>query len=313
MAAVEAGNITRAAREVCVAQPALGVQLRDLEEELGTALLVRHSRGVQPTPAGRLFYERSREILEIIDRTREDISRLGAQARRHFRLGLTSSLTMLVGTDLQLLAQRMYPDLALTLVEAPSFQLADAVLRKEIDAALAYDVETTPGLSILPLLDEELLFVSAAASGTGETALEAVLSSPLAIGAERDVARRALARTAGINPARLPLAFEVQSIAAIRELLLRGEACSVLPVGAVAADVESGRLYASPIAGGDVKMTMCLVRRQAGAGTSDEAERQLPPQMQQLLHHAVDMIVSKSRPHIQSEHPGLHRLAELPA
>ncbi len=310
---MEAGNITRAARQVCVAQPALGVQLRDLEEELGTALLVRHSRGVQPTPAGKLFYERSKAIMEIIDRTREDIQRLNAQVRRNYRLGLTASLTMLMGPDLQLLAQRMHPDLALTLVEAPSFQLADAVLRRELDAALAYDVESMPGLAIVPLLDEELLFVRAGPNGTGETALSTVIESPLAIGAERDVARRALARTAGINPASLPLAFEVQSIAAIRELLLRGEACSVLPVGAVAADVESGRLCASRIVGGDVRMTLCLVRRQVGAGTSDEDDRHLPPQMQQLLHHAIEMIESKSGPYIQRRHPGLQGLADLPA
>ena len=51
---VEAGSITRAAELLGVAQPALGQQIRLLEEELGVPLLVRHSRGVRTTRATTL-------------------------------------------------------------------------------------------------------------------------------------------------------------------------------------------------------------------------------------------------------------------
>ncbi len=45
---VEVGSMTRAAEQLFVAQPALGVQVKALEERLGVELLVRHSRGVAP-------------------------------------------------------------------------------------------------------------------------------------------------------------------------------------------------------------------------------------------------------------------------
>ena len=49
---VEAGTMTRAADQLHVTQTKLGMQIRQLEEDLGVALLVRHSRGIEPTKAG---------------------------------------------------------------------------------------------------------------------------------------------------------------------------------------------------------------------------------------------------------------------
>ena len=48
MGVLEAKSITKAAEHLYVAQPALGLQIRKLEEELGVELFVRHSRGVAP-------------------------------------------------------------------------------------------------------------------------------------------------------------------------------------------------------------------------------------------------------------------------
>jgi LysR family nitrogen assimilation transcriptional regulator len=62
VAIVEAGNMTRAAEQLHVAQTALGMQIRQLEEGLGVALLIRHSRGVEPTKAGRLLHARAVSI-----------------------------------------------------------------------------------------------------------------------------------------------------------------------------------------------------------------------------------------------------------
>jgi DNA-binding transcriptional LysR family regulator len=53
------GQITRAARKLHIAQPALSHAIAQLEAELGLQLLERHARGVTLTPAGEKFYEKA--------------------------------------------------------------------------------------------------------------------------------------------------------------------------------------------------------------------------------------------------------------
>jgi LysR family nitrogen assimilation transcriptional regulator len=64
---VEAESLSKASELLCVAQPAIGLQIKHLEEELGTKLLVRHSRGVKPTEAGARLLEDAYDILRRID------------------------------------------------------------------------------------------------------------------------------------------------------------------------------------------------------------------------------------------------------
>jgi DNA-binding transcriptional LysR family regulator len=76
VAAADAGGITHAAERLHVTQPTVSRQLQELEEELGQALFVRESRGMRLTPAGRLFYRRAADILEMARRTKSEFAAL---------------------------------------------------------------------------------------------------------------------------------------------------------------------------------------------------------------------------------------------
>src|SRR5689334_528121 len=70
---IELKSVSRAAEVLHIAQPALGLQVRKLEDELHTQLLIRHSRGVEPTAAGRLLHDRSVEILRAVEEAKQEI------------------------------------------------------------------------------------------------------------------------------------------------------------------------------------------------------------------------------------------------
>ena len=79
-------NFTRAAQRLNMSQPPLSNQIRALEEELGTPLFTRSSRGVQLTEAGKLLYRRASQLLDLAEKTKEEVSSLG--------LGLSGTLCL---------------------------------------------------------------------------------------------------------------------------------------------------------------------------------------------------------------------------
>ena len=67
VAAVEAGSLRSAESRIGVSQPAMTRQIHQLEEELGVELLVRRSRGIRPTDAGRVLFEDAVRILAMFE------------------------------------------------------------------------------------------------------------------------------------------------------------------------------------------------------------------------------------------------------
>src|SRR5690606_19838154 len=129
------------------------------------------------------------------------------------------------------------------------------------DAVLAYCVEANPELSLMPVMREQLLFVIRAdlAAGHDPVWMEEVLHYDLVQGNERDVARRLvsdLALQRGVAPR---IKYETHSIAGQRDLVLRGAAASVMPLGAIAREIERGDVIARPIADPTLSMTLFVV------------------------------------------------------
>ena len=272
---VEVRNITRAAEQLHIAQPALGLKIRQLEEMLGVPLLHRHSRGVDPTSAGELLYTRACMVFSLLEQTRLDVAKFGQPMSRHLTLGLTPSLVLLIGADAIVAAREQLIDVSLRLREDPSFALVDAVESKEIDVALAYSAAERPGIHLTPVLYEELLLVTRADQAPAEeiVTLEQALGREMAYGGKRDVGRCTVEFAAGERGIPFKVNYEMQSIVGIREMLLRGMAATILPYGAVAREVANGELAIRRIADPLLTQTLYIVRhaREAGGPLLDDA------------------------------------------
>lgn len=264
---VETGNITRAAEQLYVAQPALGLQIRQLEQELGVGLLSRHSRGVSPTRAGQLLFERACEILRLVDETERQVAAAGRQEREGIVLGLTNGFANIVGRDLVLQARRDLPGVNLSLVEERSVVLVDALEKHEIDIALAYEVHERPGLLRVPLIEEETLFVSAAPrAAVGRKKqwqtmeFSELAAHPLVMPGPRDGVRQQVLATAKRLALQLDVILDVSSVSMMKNMVANGDACAVMPYGNVIDDMQRGRIMGRRIVNPPLKRTLYLVR-----------------------------------------------------
>ena len=63
----KAGNISKAAKELYISQPAISKAISKLEDSLQVTLFTRSSRGVQLTPEGELLFKHTQEAFQVLD------------------------------------------------------------------------------------------------------------------------------------------------------------------------------------------------------------------------------------------------------
>ena len=262
MKVVEAGNMTAAAQRLGLAQPALGAQIKQLEDELGVKLLVRHSRGVEATEAGKLLAERARGILGDVDRTRAELRALGARHADHLVLGVNPSIVLMLGADLLHRAREEMPDVALSLVEERTPVLLEALDRGQINVSFLYNVADRPGLERSAVIEEDLLLVTAPKEKpVPETvSLAEALSHDLAIAGSRGVIRRIVEDEARRLGLKMKLAWEVHSISSTKAMIAEGEAASIMPFSLAADELRNGELLARRIDRPALTRTLYVVR-----------------------------------------------------
>lgn len=70
---VDCGSIIGAANKLLIAQPSLSNQLKNIEKNYGATLLIRNNRGLELTDAGRIFYQRAKEITNMEEALHNEI------------------------------------------------------------------------------------------------------------------------------------------------------------------------------------------------------------------------------------------------
>jgi LysR family nitrogen assimilation transcriptional regulator len=161
---VDAGSVSRAAASLRVAQPALSLQISNLEKELGTSLLVRGPRGVHPTAAGDICYRRARAVLSEIQHMRDELLSADGMSGE-VSLGLTTSFLEEFADRIVSGVRAREPGVRLQIFDAASHVLEDSLLRGSLDIALLHDAAATHGLRQRPIFRQRLFYVEREGAG----------------------------------------------------------------------------------------------------------------------------------------------------
>jgi LysR family nitrogen assimilation transcriptional regulator len=265
VAIADAGSFTAAAVAVSIAQPALTRQMRDLEAELGVSLFQRGARGVRLTQDGATLYESAGRMLAEAARVRLLLGGDGADQDTKVVLGVTPTLTRVLLPGVFERCHRHLAGVRLVVREAFTPQLLEGLERGLIDMAVVTNPAPNRQLALQPLLVEPFALIAPATFGLQPVVSLAEMGKipMLMTGLHRGIVERALAPLGTL----LRVEAEIDSVDAIRELVLQGRWATVMPVS-VFKDAPPGRVSLSAISGAQLNRMLVLATRVERARSS---------------------------------------------
>lgn len=160
IAVAETGSLSRAAEKLFIAQPPLSVQIRQLEDEMGTPLFVRHPKGVRLTAAGEALMPEARALLDRAGHLKDRLQGDGTSGVLALGYVPSASSTVLPALVRQLRAA--HPALRIELREMISSAQTEALVAGHLDAGIARSPARHPRVVAPAQMDDPFCLVSPA-------------------------------------------------------------------------------------------------------------------------------------------------------
>ena len=155
-------NISSAAAELGMSQPAASLQLKRLEQECKVQFYTRNNHGVSLTPEGQAFLEAVRPILAQLDKVDQDFrGETDRQASRPFVVGGSNTLSATVLPEILLEFKRRNPGVNLLVETTDSHRMANLVQKRRVEVALVTTPCELPGCECEPYLEHEAVAFAA--------------------------------------------------------------------------------------------------------------------------------------------------------
>ncbi|MEM1384468.1 MAG: LysR substrate-binding domain-containing protein [Pseudomonadota bacterium] len=153
------GHFGRAAEACAISQPALSLQIKELEGLLGAPLVERAARQIRLTGLGESFLARARKILLEVDELDDLVRASTGPLSGRMRLGVIPTVAPYLLPDIIKALSARFPDLALQPRETITRSLIEALLNAELDAAIVALPISEPRLREFTLFEEEFVLV----------------------------------------------------------------------------------------------------------------------------------------------------------
>ena len=250
-------SFSRAAGELGVTQPAVSMQVRQLEDTVGQALLERVGKRAFPTRAGEILLAHAARAFHEIDAAVERMQALRGVVAGRVRVGTSNSLSIYILPPFLRRFRSRYPATELVVVTGNAPEIARAVVENELDVGIVSLPVRERELVVTPFFDDELVAIAPPLPRWRRLRVigpEALARESLILFEPGGTVRRVIDgwfRRAGAAPMR---PMELGNTEAIKKLVEAGLGLSVTSWFSVKADVRR-RLLAA------IRLQPALVRK----------------------------------------------------
>ncbi len=159
-AVAKAGNISKAAKELYISQPAISKSVSKLEDSLNTTLFTRNSRGVQLTEEGRILYEHTKAAFEQLTQGEQELKRIREFHLGHIRIGVSNTLCRFIMVNYLKNFIEKYPHIRISIASQSTIHTISMLENEQIDIGLVARPSVHRNLSFLPVMDIEDIFAA---------------------------------------------------------------------------------------------------------------------------------------------------------
>lgn len=256
------GNLTKAAARLYTSQPAISVQIRALEEELGAALFVRSNKGMGLTPTGAELLRHAEEVLSQVKRLKRRAEELKGTFTGSVRLGTISSASLLRLPELLAYLSKNYPKVSIQLEHGISGDIRQRLKDGSLDCGFVFGEVTDPEIQLVPLCDVALSIVGPVAwrdsirnADWAELVAMPWICPPKSC-PFREVLERAFADE-GVRPS---VYVEANEESTLKELVQNGAGLTILREAEARPAVDDGRISTWDGAHPRIGLSFCYLR-----------------------------------------------------
>jgi len=249
IAAVETGNLLKAADKSCISQSGLSRSIKSLETRLGVPLLVRGPKGVEATVYGLSVMRRAQVILNEVAKSVDEVHAIEQGRTGEVKFGITQNYAHYLVPMLLADLHRERPALRFTVVADGFIELLEMVRAEELDFAfgLIGEIRRNDGIIIEPLsAHQSRVFCGRnhPLAETGTATLDDLHAAQWAMLASEGVQRGFSIFFESRGRSVPPQALKTNSIALMHRLLEHSDMLTVLPAEIVQKSLEEGRIVA---------------------------------------------------------------------
>jgi DNA-binding transcriptional LysR family regulator len=254
-AVVDRRSFSQAAGRLGVTQPAVSLQVRALEKRLGTQLLDRSGRRVEPTEAGWRLYRGAQKLLALEEQIESDVAAtVEGELRGNLVLGASTGPAAIVVPLLLGEFQRQNPGVHVSLTVSDTHTVVERVAARELELGIVGASRRHRGVRFEPFFADEVILACPPghrfAGGTVE--LEELRDEPLILMQEgagvRQIVEDALRRR-GVRLRDLDVRLELGLQESVRRAVQEGYGVTFISRTAVESELQAGSLTEARVQG----------------------------------------------------------------
>jgi DNA-binding transcriptional LysR family regulator len=262
VAVLKHGSFSAAAQQLDISQPAVSLQIRQLEKRLGTSLIERVGRRARPTAAGSELLAHADQIEAVVAAAVDAVTRRATGAMGRVRLGTgATACIFLLPRILKELRQR-FPLLEITVTTGNTADIVKAIEDNVLDIGLVTLPAAGRAFDITPVLNDEFVVIAPPELKLPARVSAAALATQAVLLFEPGGNTRKItdAWFAASGVALKPV-MSLGSVEAIKQLVAAGLGCAILPAMAVGSARDRGHLVVRPLSPRLQRTLAVVIRR----------------------------------------------------